>query len=145
MQIVYRIAADLTVCLHLGYVLFIVLGQVGVMAGAIRGWKWVRNTKFRLLHLIGILVVIAESWLGITCPLTTLENHLRRESGGAAYEGDFIASCVHDTLFFECAPWVFTTIYSLFGLAVVVTLIVCPPRFSRTESPSSETDSPVTP
>jgi hypothetical protein len=74
MQIVYRIAADLTVCLHLSYVLFIVLGQVGVMAGAVRGWKWVRNTKFRLLHLIGILIVVAESWLGITCPLTTLEH-----------------------------------------------------------------------
>lgn len=145
MQIVYRIAADLTVCLHLGYVLFIVLGQAGVMAGAMRGWKWVRNTKFRLLHLIGILVVVAESWLGIRCPLTTLEHQLRRESGAATYEGDFIARCVHDTLFFECAPWVFTTVYSLFGLAVVITLIVCPPGSSRTQPSSSETVSQTKP
>ena len=132
MEILFRIAADLTVTLHLGYALFILLGQAAVMIGAVRGWKWVRNTRFRLIHLAAILIVVGESWLGITCPLTTLEKFLRSRSGSASYEGDFIANFVHDVLFLECKPWVFTAMYSLFGLAVLITLAVCPPAmFAR--------------
>jgi polyferredoxin len=132
MEIIFQIAADLTVTLHMGYALFIVLGQAAVMTGAFCGWKWVRNTKFRILHLVAIAIVVGESWLGITCPLTTLEKHLRSKSDSTSYEGDFIANFVHDALFVECAPWVFTTMYSLFGLAVLITLILCPPNlFAR--------------
>lgn len=128
MQTLCRIAADATVCFHMAYVLFVLIGQISVMVGACCGWKWVRNTTFRLLHLLAISIVVVESWLGITCPLTTLEKNLRAKSGAASYNGDFIANAVHDVLFIECEPWVFTTMYSLFGLAVLVTLFACPPR-----------------
>tara|TARA_R110002072_G_scaffold302100_1_gene483919 strand:+ start:89892 stop:90326 length:435 start_codon:yes stop_codon:yes gene_type:complete len=127
MQVLFRIAADATVCFHLAYVLFVVLGQATVMLGAVCGWKWIRNTTFRLLHLLAISIVVVESWLGVTCPLTTLEKHLRAKSGAASYSGDFVANAVHDVLFMECEPWVFTTMYSLFGLAVLATLFACPP------------------
>ncbi|NQV29178.1 MAG: DUF2784 domain-containing protein [Rhodopirellula sp.] len=140
MEIIFRIAADLTVVLHMGYVLFILLGQVSVMTGALCGWKWVRNTKFRLIHLMAILIVVGESWLGITCPLTTLEKYLRSRSGGASYGGDFIANVVHDVLFLDCRPWVFTTMYSLFGLGVVLTLTLCPPALFVRESLTVESD-----
>ena len=128
MNLFYRIAADATVCFHMGYVLFVVLGQATVMLGAFCGWEWIRNTTFRLLHLLAILIVVVESWLEITCPLTTFEKYLRAKSGATSYGGDFIANAVHDALFIECESWVFTTMYSLFGLAVFVTLFACPPR-----------------
>lgn len=128
METYFRIAADVTVCFHMAYVLFVVLGQATVMLGAIFGWEWIRNTTFRLLHLLAISIVVVESWLGITCPLTTLEQSLRAKSGATSYDGDFIANAVHDALFIECEPWVFTTMYSIFGLAVLATLLACPPR-----------------
>jgi drug/metabolite transporter superfamily protein YnfA len=139
METFFRIAADATVCFHMAYMLFVVLGQTAVIVGAFRGWNWIRNTAFRFLHLMTILIVVVESWLGITCPLTTLEKHLRNRSGTASYDGDFLANAVHDALFIECAPWAFTTMYSLFGLAVLLTLIVCPPRaFAK----NKQTDQP---
>ncbi len=128
METLFRIAADATVCFHMTYVLFVVLGQAAVMLGAVCGWNWIRNTTFRLLHLLAISVVAVESWLNITCPLTTLEKHFRAKSGATSYDGDFIANAVHDALFIECEPWVFTTMYSMFGLAVLATLFACPPR-----------------
>ena len=132
METLFRIAADATVCFHMAYVLFVVLGQATVMLGALCGWKWIRNTTFRLLHLLAISIVVVESWLNITCPLTTLEKFLRAKSGATSYDGDFIANAVHDALFIECEPWIFTTVYSMFGLAVLVTLFACPPlAFTR--------------
>ena len=139
MQTTFRIAADATVCFHMAYVLFVVLGQATVMLGAVCRWKWIRNTRFRLLHLLAISIVVIESWLGITCPLTTLENHLRAKSGSTSYSGDFIANFVHDALFIELEPWAFTTMYSLFGLAVLVTLFACPPRAFARKTPTGST------
>jgi len=128
MKTLFRIAADATVCFHMAYVLFVLLGLVTVMAGAFSGWNWIRNTTFRAAHLLAISIVVVEHWLNITCPLTTLEKHLRAKSGAASYDGDFIANAVHDALFLECNPWIFTTMYSLFGLAVLITMFAFPPH-----------------
>lgn len=144
MNLFYRIAADATVCFHMAYVLFIVLGQATVILGAFCGWKWIRNTTFRLLHLLAISIVVVESWLAITCPLTTLEKHLGANSGATSYDGDFIANTVHDVLFIECEPWVFTAMYSLFGLAVLATLFACPPRAFTGNRPTASTSTNAT-
>ncbi|MEX0716768.1 MAG: DUF2784 domain-containing protein, partial [Planctomycetaceae bacterium] len=81
MEILYRLAADVVLVLHFGYVAFVVLGLLAVVAGAVRGWKWIRNPWLRWLHLAAILVVAVESWLDVVCPLTTLENWLRAQAG----------------------------------------------------------------
>lgn len=127
----YRIAADVLVVLHAGFVLFVVIGLALILIGRARRWGWVRNLWFRLLHLIAIGSVVAESWFDIPCPLTVWERLLREAAGDAAYKGDFIAHWVHEALFFEFAPRVFTLVYTLFGLAVVAALVWVPPRFSR--------------
>ena len=72
-----------------------------------------------MIHLAMIGFVVAEAWCDIVCPLTTWENQLRSLAGDTTYEGDFIANFLHDALFFEAEPWVFTLAYSLFGLAVL--------------------------
>ncbi|MFT4556117.1 MAG: polyferredoxin, partial [Planctomycetaceae bacterium] len=95
-------------------------------------------------HLLAISIVVIESWLGITCPLTTLENHLRTKSGATSYNGDFIANVVHDALFLELDPWAFTTMYSLFGLTVLVTLFACPPRAFVRKTPPGNTANDAT-
>lgn len=128
MSLFYRLAADLTVIVHAGYVSYVVVGQLLILVGILCRWNWVRNPWFRWTHLSAILIVVFEALYGIVCPLTTLENELRRRAGQAGYQGDFIASLVHDLLFFDFEPWVFTLIYAAFGLLVLATFAIAPPR-----------------
>lgn len=128
MSLACRLAADVVVILHAGYVLYVLLGQLAILLGIVRRWNWIRNPWFRWSHLAAIAIVVAESLLEITCPLTTLEQWLRRQSGSATYDGDFLGNCVHDLLFFDFAPETFTVIYTAFGLLVVGTFVLAPPR-----------------
>ena len=125
----YLMAADAVVLLHGLYALTVVLGLILILVGWLRHWHWVRNFWLRIVHLGMILVVVCESWCGVTCPLTTWEHQLRAAAGESSYQGDFIAHLVHQTLFAygDLAPWVFTVVYTLFGGAVLATLYLVPP------------------
>jgi hypothetical protein len=125
---IYRLLADLTVVIHLAYVLFVVVGLLMTALGWLMSWDWVRNRLFRRIHLTMILAVVLEAWFGITCPLTTWEHQLRSAAGQESYQGDFIAGWVHEAMFFDAEPWVFTLCYSLFGGLVFATLLFIPPR-----------------
>jgi hypothetical protein len=129
MRAIASLAADAVVVLHLGYVLFVVLGLVLVLLGYLRRWEWVRNVWFRSLHLSAIAVVVLEAWLGIPCPLTLLENWLRRQAGAAERTGSFVGELAHDLLFVQAAPWTFTVAYTVFGFGVLVAWLLVPPRW----------------
>jgi hypothetical protein len=77
----YRTLADLVVILHLLFILFVVGG--GFLA---LRWRWLV-----WLHLPcavwGGLVELA----GWYCPLTPLENELRKAGGASGYAGSFVA------------------------------------------------------
>jgi hypothetical protein len=135
MPLVYRLLADLTVIVHAAYVLFVIFGLLAVLLGCLRHWSWIRNLWFRVIHLLMILVVVLEAQFGITCPLTIWEQRLRRLAGQKSYRGDFIASLVHDLLFFDAEPWVFTLCYTLFGLLVAATFWLAPPRWPAKSKP----------
>ena len=49
------VAADLTLVAHASFVAFVVAGQVLILIGWMRGWRWTRNPAFRLLHLGAIV------------------------------------------------------------------------------------------
>ncbi len=124
----YRFLADLTVVVHFAYVAFVVLGLVLILLGLALKWQWVRNFWFRMVHFLMIGVVVAESLGGILCPLTTWENQLRAAAGDPKQPGSFVGRLVHDLMFFELPAWAFTIIYCVFGAAVLLTLILAPPR-----------------
>jgi hypothetical protein len=126
-----RILADLTVVLHATYVGFVVVGLVAILLGVAFRWNWVRNFWFRAAHLIAIGIVVGESLAGIPCPLTVWESQLRKIAGQTAYAGDFLGHWAHQLIFFRADPWVFTLLYTLFGLAVLVTFFLAPPRRPR--------------
>lgn len=127
-RVLFRLAADAVVAVHVAYVAFVVLGLAAIWYGILRRRAWARNPQLRYIHLAMILIVVAEAWAGITCPLTTWEQWLRERAGATSYRGDFIAGCLHDLLFFDAPPWVFTVVYSAFGLLVLTTFLVAPPR-----------------
>jgi hypothetical protein len=127
----YRILADIVVVLHAAYVLFVILGLLAVLVGWLQKWRWIHNVWFRGIHLAMILIVVLEAWFGITCPFTTWEKELRRLAGQATYQGDFLANFVHEALFIDAPSWVFTACYTAFGLLIVATLLLAPPRRPR--------------
>jgi heme A synthase len=126
-----RLAADLVLIVHASFIAFVVLGLVLVWVGIAAGWQWTRNPWYRTLHLVAIAFVVLQAYLGIVCPLTELENALRLRGGQQAYEpAGFIQHWLHAMIFFTAPSWVFTLCYTLFGLAVVGTLILAPPRWN---------------
>ena len=127
----YQLFADLVLSLHVAIVAFIVVGLVLVIVGNLRAWRWVNALWFRLVHLAAIAAVLAEAWLGVVCPLTSLEMWLRAKARATTYTGSFIEHWLQRILYFEASAWVFTLVYSLFGLVVIATWWYFPPRFSR--------------
>ena len=123
--------ADAVLVVHVGVVLFVVIGPVVVLVGNKSkrpGWVWVNSLYFRLAHLGAIAYVAAQAWLGITCPLTTLEQWLRASGGETVYGGGFIEHWLSRLLFWNAPAWVFTLIYTLFALMVVAVWWRYPPR-----------------
>ena len=116
--------ANLILALHAIYVAFVVCGLALIWLGIARGWGWVRNFWFRLLHLAAIGLVAAEALIGVTCPLTVLEDRLR----STAYAGNgFLERWVHRILFWDFPAWVFTLVYVIFAFLVVWTWLRWPP------------------
>ena len=123
----YQLLEDIVLTLHFALVVFVVGGLVLVVIGNFRSWHWVNAFWFRLAHLGAIAIVVAEVWLGITCPLTTLEMGLRAKARATTYSGSFIEHWVQRILYYDVPSWVFVLGYSLFGLLVVVTWLRFPP------------------
>ena len=109
--------ADVILVGHFLFVLFVVVGLALIWIGAVVGWRWVHNFRFRIAHLAAICLVAAEALLGMVCPLTAWEDALR----GARTETSFVASWIHRVLFYSFPDWVFTTVYVLFALVVAAT------------------------
>ena len=123
----YQLLADLVLATHVAVVMFVIGGLAAIVVGNLRGWRFVNGWWFRAAHLAAIAVVAAQAWLGIACPLTTLENALRARAGGTGYETSFIEHWVARLLYYDAPPWVFTAVYTLFGLAVVAAWRWFPP------------------
>ncbi len=124
----YSFLADAVLLVHFAIVLFVVAGLLLIVVGNALNWRWVNGWWFRALHLLAIGIVVFESWLGIECPLTTLENWLRIQAGQGEYQGSFIQHWVHGILFYQAQPWVFALAYTVFAFAVVVAWWRWPPK-----------------
>lgn len=76
----FRVLADLVALTHFAFILFALFG--GLLAFR---WRWVPWA-----HLPAAAWAAAIEFFGWFCPLTPLENTLRRASGSAGYSGGFI-------------------------------------------------------
>ena len=132
--LLYQLLADAVLALHVGIVVFVVTGLVLIIFGNLRHWRWVNRPDFRLAHLGAIGVVVAEAWLGVTCPLTTLEMWLRIRAHGPTYSGSFIEHWLQRLLYYDAPPWVFVAGYSVFGLLVAAAWWYFPPAWHHGRS-----------
>lgn len=119
--------ADIIAIIHLGYVIYVILGFILIVVGIILRWKWIRNLPFRITHLLAIVGVACEALLGVNCPLTVLEFKLRYALNLSEKEVSFIGTIVDSLLFYNAPGWLFTIIYTAFAILVVITFIIAPP------------------
>ena len=128
----YTILSDFILALHFAFVSFIVGGFVVIWIGHCRSWSFVRNFGFRLAHLLAMAFVLAESLVGIVCPLTTWENVLRRRANqGESYTESFIQHWLQRILFYDVSEQTLTLIYTAFFVLMVLTVWLVPPRRRR--------------
>lgn len=85
----YLIFADMVLLLHASFVLFVLFGGLAVS-------RWQR---LAWLHLPAALWGAFIEMSGLTCPLTYLENHLRRMGGGVGYSVTFIERYLEPLLY----------------------------------------------
>ena len=117
-DLIFRILADAVVVLHLAVVAYIVGG--GALA-----WRWPR---LALVHLPFAAWGVAIEMVGWTCPLTPLENWLRRLGGEAGYSGGFVDHYVLPVLYPDLGPRAAT---ALAALVLVVNALVYLPLLAR--------------
>lgn len=85
------VLADILLVLHLAFVVFVALGGLLVLRWPRVAWA----------HLPAVAWGIAVEAFGWFCPLTPLEDDLRRAAGESAHSGDFIARTVLPVLYPE--------------------------------------------
>ncbi|MBL0011769.1 MAG: DUF2784 domain-containing protein [Nitrosomonas sp.] len=119
--------ADFVLIFHFLYVLFVVGSLPVIWLGAWLKLAFVRNPWFRYLHLAAIILVVAESLLGVVCPLTRWENTLRQ----IETDNSFIQQWLHKIIFFAVPENVFTVVYILFAGLVAATFKWVPPNSHR--------------
>lgn len=141
----WRWLADVVLLFHAAYVAYVVLGLGAILLGLALDWPWVRNFWFRATHLAAIVLVMAESILGLACPLTTLENRLRIAAGERGYPAaGCIAHWVSPLIFFDFPQWVFTIAYVAFAIIVVAVFWLAPPDLRTADEVRARHPSPFT-
>ena len=127
-QIFYSLVADTILVTHVLFVVFVMLGLILIFAGKFLSWQWVRNPWFRVTHILGISVVVLQSWFGVMCPLTIWEIDLRSKTGETFYQGSFMTHWLNELLYYQAPSWVFVVFYTVFGGLVLSAWFLVRPR-----------------
>lgn len=75
-----RVAADVLVAIHIAFVVFVVVGGLAVVRHPVLAWA----------HVPAVVWGGYAELTASVCPLTPLENTLRRSAGEAGYTGSFV-------------------------------------------------------
>lgn len=91
---IFRLLADATMALHLLFVAFVAAGGLLVL----------RRPRLTWVHLPCAVYGALIEFFGWICPLTPLENHLRRLGGQAGYPGGFVERYLMPVIYPEPFP-----------------------------------------
>ncbi len=103
---IYQILADLMVCLHFFWILFLFFG----------GFWGIRNKGVRLFHLFGLGLAFLIQVLDWYCPLTHLEVYFRSKHDPAmAYSGSFLIYYMEKIVYLQIPRY----------LILILTIFLC--------------------
>ena len=101
--------ADIVLFFHFCIAVFITFGFVLIPIGYNFNWIWIKNKKLRLLHFGMMIFVTFETILGLSCPLTVLENNLR----GINENQLFLSRWITKVIYWDFPSEFFLIIYCL--------------------------------
>jgi hypothetical protein len=115
--------ADILMLLHAAFSMFLTGGLLVILVGTLFRWRWIREPRFRVIHLMVTVLLVARIWLGLPCPFTVAEDNLRRPIVTACPLGEPFHKAFHWLAFRGRNPHRFAWVSTSIG-AVVVGLFV---------------------
>ena len=116
--------ADTVLRVHFGVVIFIAGGLVLVPFGHKLGWSWIGHKRLRIIHAGAMTFVALETLMGLTCPLTLIENYL----SGMNTSESFISYWVKRIFYYDFPVEYFATLYIVCLAWTVAMWKLFPPR-----------------
>ncbi|MFL2932172.1 MAG: DUF2784 family protein [bacterium] len=116
--------ADFILALHFLIAVFITSGFFIIPVGYKLKWNWCKSFKIRTIHTIAILIVTAETVLGITCPLTSIENSFR----GIYNSESFLSYWFREILYWNLPMELFLFVYSVCLIWTIAMWKLFPPK-----------------
>jgi hypothetical protein len=113
--------ADAVVLVHFAFLVFLAVGSV-------LAWRW---PKLVWLHVPAVAWSVLSVGIGLNCPLTPLEKHLRRLAGERGYAGGFVDHYVEGVIYparYTPALRVLIAVVVVVGYTRMVTWPRCGPR-----------------
>ena len=117
--------ADIILILHFLIVIFITAGFLIIPIGYYYNWNWIQNFKLRLFHFGLMFIVTFETLVGITCPLTSIENYLR----GINNSKSFVSFWIEKIIYWDFPTSFFMFLYFVFLGWTLLMWKIYPPKF----------------
>jgi hypothetical protein len=110
------ILSDIVLVIHFAWILFIVLGLPIALAFGMR--------RLRIIHAFALVGTVIMQVTGTICPLTHLEEYLRRAAApGFSYGGSFIISWLRHLIYIEDIGVSLAIIYILTGIYLAFAIL----------------------
>lgn len=115
--------AQIILALHVSIIVFNVAGLVVIPLGAWFGWRIVRIAWLRLVHFGLLAIVAGQALAGRACILTIWQND---SAGNATSPTPLIIGFVDRLIFWNLPFWVFTVMYCVVFLYVLLLTVLVP-------------------
>ena len=119
--------ADIVLILHFFIVIFITVGFFLIPLGYYYNWNWIKSLKLRLFHCGLMFLVTFETLVGITCPLTSIENNLR----GMSNSKSFISFWIEKIIYWDFPTKFFIFLYFIFLGWTLLMWKIYPPKLKN--------------
>lgn len=117
--------AYLVLALHVAIIAFNLLGLILIPFGARHGWAFVRDPRWRMLHLLSWGVVALQAISGRVCFLTLWQDELAGAPGDST---PLIVRWIEAIIYWPLPLWVFAALYVAAFLYVLALFRLVPPR-----------------
>ncbi len=111
-----NILSDIILLVHFAWILFIILGLPVALAFAL--------PRFRVFHSIALIFTVIMQVTGTICPLTDLEEYLRRAANPHfTYGGSFLISWLRKLIYIEDIGVSLLIIYIITGIYLAFVIL----------------------
>ncbi len=118
--------ADIILILHFGIILFITSLFFLIPVGYKFNWIFTKNIKIRVFHAGLMTFVTIETFLGIACPLTYLENYFLNENENE--NKLFLSYWLNKIIYWDLPSYFFLIMYLICLFWTFIMWYIFPPK-----------------